>query len=180
MRDRLFTLLCLAALTAGCSDEGRAYRDPVDRLLAGLGFDALCYRGVGEGENRSYEFIGYDKCYHFDPPRRMRGVWLAEFEGSRFLPNAAAAPAERDLPNDSIWLEIDEDMLSPADRDVISKHPPAFAIDFVGRRATYPGRYGHGGMSRNLVVVDRLLSMRAIDPPHRPDTAIPIEGRNRR
>ncbi len=33
-------------------------------------------------------------------------------------------------------------------------------IEFVGRKSAYPGAYGHFGMSRQYIVVDRVLAVR--------------------
>ena len=35
-------------------------------------------------------------------------------------------------------------------------------IEFMGRRTKYPGRYGHLGMFRTEVLVDRMISARPV------------------
>jgi hypothetical protein len=45
--------------------------------------------------------------------------------------------------------------------------PPGglYAIDFIGRCSEGVGMFGHFGMSKHEVIVDRLLSIKQIEPP---------------
>ena len=154
------SLLCVS----GCSERSSiaaSYKSPWDRLVVQLGFGfgyTPCFRTHGN----FLEFVGNEQCFRFNQPERMRGVWLDEFEGSAFLPNASVAPAEWRYSPNEIWLDFPE-------------HEPllkggtgetrAFAVEFIGRRATYPGSYGHMGGSRHLVIVSKLLSAKPLPPP---------------
>ncbi|MEJ7777014.1 MAG: hypothetical protein WKF52_06495 [Sphingomicrobium sp.] len=168
MRALLSTFLLLSI--CGCSDRSSIaapYKSLWDRFIVqlGLGFGYTpCYRDEASPYGNFLGFIGNEQCYRFNPPERMRGIWLDEDEDSEFLPNATRAPAEWRYSPNAIWLDFTrhEPLLNRGNGE-----PQAFALEFIGRRATYPGRYGHMGGSRHLVIVKKLLSARRIPAPKR-------------
>src|SRR4051812_8741902 len=160
--------LLLLLLLAGCSGRDQtpasAYRNPLDRLRVALGlngvFSYACYRR--EGNVRV--FIGTTRCYRFGPPRRMRGVWRSEFEGSEFFPGRTTPPGENE--RSGIWLSVEENATVEAlGHKRGEPWPRLLLLDFVGRQTLYPGAYGHMGMSRDYVVIDRLVSARPLSQP---------------
>jgi hypothetical protein len=159
--------LLLLFLLAGCSGRDQtpasAYRHPLDRLQVALGLDGVfgyaCYRD--EGNVRI--FVGMTNCYRFGPPRRMRGVWRSEFEGSQFFPGRTTPPREDE--RSSIWLSVEENESVRAALGHKRGEPWStrlIFLDFVGRQTLYPGSYGHMGMSQDFVIVDRLISARPL------------------
>jgi hypothetical protein len=175
---------CLAAGLTACSSDALPYRNPFDRLVVALGLEwhlghQPCTRKIVHEGIEMLEFVGTDRCYRFDPPRRMRGVWLVEFEGSEFLPDADRAPDIWAFAEKRIWLEIEDEMLPPEHRAAFYKPAQAFAVEFVGRNASYSGAYGHMGAGTHLVLVDRLLSLRALPPPRRQDLEAYMEDMRR-
>ena len=174
MKRTLLSTLLLLSLGA-CSDRSAIaapYKDPWDRVVVQVGFGfgyEPCYRKEETPYGDVLGFIGNEECYRFGPPVRMRGIWLDEFEGSEFLPNATEAPA--DWPaggghsRDAIWLDFTRP--EPLLTDPHGERR-ALAIEFVGRRAAYPGRYGHMGGSPHLVIVKKLLSATPVPPPRSP------------
>jgi hypothetical protein len=90
----------------------------------------------------------------------MRGIWINDFEGSRFIKGARILPhAEEGALQ--VWLEIDERSVAPAELVSEESLGKAYYIEFKGRPASdmdrYPGEgYGHMGMARGLVLVDRV------------------------
>jgi len=155
----------------GCSDRSSIaapYKSPWDRFIVQLGFGfgyTPCYRNEKSPYGDALAFVGNEQCFRFNPPERMHGVWLDEFEGSEFLPDAKSAPAQSRYSPNAIWLDFTrhEPLLTRGNGE-----PRAFAIEFVGRRATYPGSYGHMGGTRHLVIVNRLLSAKPLPPPKSP------------
>lgn len=120
--------------------------------------------------------IGYDdgpNCYRFDPPREYNGLWMYQFESSRFLENVATVPQtgteELELTKGkSIWLHYDPRDVDPTKHyngDENSNCFPtyAFAVRFIGRRNPNPG--GHMGLSDEVIWVDRMLEIKALPPP---------------
>ena len=115
-----------------------------------------------------------DQCYKMEPARRYRGVWVDEFENQQFIPEGSTAPewpgAERTLPGwdeqfdraqaASIWLDVSR--VSLDDHDYRQGGRKMF-IEFVGRKTLYPGTYGHLGMSGNEIIVDHVISLKALD-----------------
>ena len=105
------------------------------------------------------------RCLKYDGPRRMKGLWRNDFEGSQFCP----APAKTcgyvmsdKRTNPVIWLDFSVSL--PADHKG-NGLGGLYAIDFIGRRSAYPGYYGHMGVFDEEVIVDRMISMKEIEPP---------------
>lgn len=163
---RRAALVAPLILLNGCGDAG-TYAHWGDRLSAATGglFGQPCSRGETDR-------LPDDQCYRMTPPERMRGIWIDEFEGSRFLPGLTAAPAT-DPPGPHIWLEMDAHPV-PALPEERRGQGRVVLLDFIGRRTLYPGNYGHLGMSEHEVVVQRLISAREIAPGARSD-AEPVE-----
>lgn len=168
-------LLVIAALVSvsGCQNKMRKYISPsaysnwTDRVGATLGLDGVlfhpCEREVTDAGGTVYEFIGYDKCFRFSKPTHMRGVWISEFEGSMFYDGATHSPTIQRYDSNMTWLEMRDPRYSQVmDKDGGQR---TFSIDFIGRKSLYPALYGHMGMSRSMVIVDRMLSMQEVPGP---------------
>ena len=153
---RQVAILAMVILTACRSDPApeptaKQAEETIDPRRSSLQNDK-CYRF--DEVSRAYEFLGYRSCVEFLPPQQMKGVWITEFEGSAFLP-----ATDIGLPKGTrIWLEetaaMNEKARAPKRR--------YFEIEIIGRRASRSGQYGHLGGAEQLVVVDRLISMREI------------------
>lgn len=159
------SLILLLGLCA-CSERSSApYKNPWDRAAVQLGYAGWfyqpCYRKKTDAFGDVYVFIGSEECFRFNPPERMRGVWLDEGEDAEFLPNAVAAPVVRTWSPDGTALEF------ARSEPLLSGRQQYWAIEFVGRRATYPGHYGHLGMRRHLIIADEVLSATPVPPPQR-------------
>ena len=85
MRERCI-LIGGALLVGGCANDDTppsAYKNPLDQVTVALGIGSwTCYRK----EDGAYAFVGYDQCYRFKEPQRMRGVWIDEFEAPALCP----------------------------------------------------------------------------------------------
>jgi hypothetical protein len=166
-------LLAAVVLLAACSSPERtpaaAYRHFWDRALVATGlaggrFGLPCMERVHDATGDYDTFIGNEACYRFMPARRMQGIWISEFEGSIFLPGATSSKVEPDALS-RIWLEPHTPPPAPFKRDGESH---VYRIEFVGRESLYPGSYGHMGMSRDLVLVERFLKLSEIEQAPRP------------
>ena len=116
--------------------------------------------------------IAYDpssNCYRFDPPKKFTGIWLYEFEGSKFLVNATRVPSKRPATQTAAWLGYDPARIDPKvdhnKYDVANECYPvyAFEISFIGRRNPYDS--GHGGMRESVIWPDRILSAKRLPSP---------------
>ena len=178
MATSRFLPICLLAALSACSPEALPFRNPLDRLgvevenLGLIGNFWPCGYGTVSDGSTLIETLDWDDCYRFDRPTRMRGVWLVALEDSEFLPGATTAPKVRDLlARDKVFLDgwpEAHSSLPPALEGEDVRSPAAYAIEFIGRRSSYPGEYGMAG-EPSMVIVDRLLSARAIKPPPPPD-----------
>ena len=102
------------------------------------------------------------ECYKFDSPRRWKGFAYLGFETSRFCPEPAH-DCSNDTPGDYIWLSAAPSIKAPPwDGDT---SPQLFEVDFIGRKTTYPGHYGHGAFEQEIIA-DRLISMKRIEIPN--------------
>lgn len=100
------------------------------------------------------------ECERMTEPRRYRGTWRVEFEGSVFTPAGIADCFEtrggtrcayvegKALPWPSRWA-----------------CPRKYEVEFIGRRNVLPGLYGNAFDYR--IVVDELIEAKRLpDPPH--------------
>ena len=100
-----------------------------------------------------------EECYKFDPPRRWKGLWFGEFETSRFCPEPARqCPDNR--PGEYIWLEVGPAAHVPPSGEKMMGG--MWQVDFVGRKSTFPGEYGHLGESQEEIIMDRLLAIKRV------------------
>ncbi|WP_332785682.1 hypothetical protein [Sphingomonas sp. PB1R3] len=164
-------------ILAGCGERSvplTAYRHPADAIasLVPLRFIRLYPCANHETINGIdvLAAIPTDECYKMLPPRRFRGIWLSEFEGSRFFEgetNANAVVAKlraerRDRRfGDEEWLswKTKPNSIQPLD----SEQPRLMLLDFIGRRTAYRGEYGHMGASDSEIIVDSLIAAKAIN-----------------
>jgi hypothetical protein len=100
-----------------------------------------------------------EDCYKFDPPRHWKGLWFSGFEASRFCPEPARH-CLYDTPGERIWLEASPSVRIPAYNG--EAEGVLFQVNFIGRKTSYRGGYGHMGGSDQEVIVDRLLSMKRL------------------
>lgn len=162
---RALLLLSLLILP-GCSSDrptpAAAYAKWTDRLIVSLGLEysvgTSCWEKVGEGDESGVRFIGEEKCFRFDPPERIKGVWMREYEGSSLLTQAQYDAGLRFIRDDDTWLEPFAADRPPVDE----KDVRAYRVEFIGRRSSYPGAYGHMGGSRHIVLLDRMISIEEI------------------
>jgi hypothetical protein len=166
---RTFAMLLVLIGLVGCSDRSSLaapYKSAWDRTAIHLGLAGLVYQPCYRKERTAYgdvlAFVGYEECFRFNPPERMRGVWLNRGEDEEFLPYMTTSPAG--------CLQSLDDSVSLAftrNEPLLNGDAEAYSVEFVGRRATYPGRYGHLGMSDCVILVDQLFSATPVPPPDR-------------
>ncbi len=119
-----------------------------------------CYREEVDNGIRVRAYIGDRACIQFDPPRVIEGVWINDFEGSRFFEGVHTL-REATPRGDSVWLTIDGKSETPAGLKRPDRH--AYYVRFIGmaahdmhRRECFDG-YGHMGCSAGLVLVDHVI-----------------------
>ncbi|MDO9490499.1 MAG: hypothetical protein Q7J32_19180 [Sphingomonadaceae bacterium] len=163
----MMTAVALIALVAGHwgfppLPPPEAYARPADQELARRGQSPCLILGEEDGviiERR----LPTDQCYKMLPPQRMRGVWIDEFEGSRFYPDRTAAPrGDEDRP--MIWLDVGRVEL-PHGYTRGRPDGRAVLVDFIGRRTRYRAPSGHMGLFDYEIIVDRVISAKELSNP---------------
>ena len=163
--------LSLAILMiAGChrypDTPVKAYRHVGDQIkAAGKGLFGYPCTKPNKDDPRVLDSTPRRECYRFDPPTRMSGIWINDFEGSHFLADGSIAPDPNHTYGKATWLGDEPDgRVLPLSRDG-SGYGKVYAIALIGSRTTYAGRYGHVGGSAYLILADRLISIREVPRP---------------
>ncbi len=159
----LLVLVCVGIGWASRSDTSGAKRlaDSGIRLLTGHDPKFRCSEVESVGGTRVHKFVGARRCYDFLPTRPYDGIYIDEFEGRRFVPIDWASGRNYTAP--SIWFDIDEasDLrMAPVFANHVGKRDGKhrlWRVRFVGRETARPGGYGHMGMSKRLLLVDRMV-----------------------
>ena len=162
---RLIVCLVVIANLCACGDRGppaSAYLHWKDRLAvsAGLsGFFWPCYVKRTSGDGAYHASIPTDQCFKMDPPKRWRGLWFTEFEGSRFCP-APANECALETPGDKIWLEFRPGIEIAAFK--ANGHPgrALYAVDLIGRRTVEKGWYG--GRGDYILIADKVSAVKQL------------------
>ncbi|WP_156349024.1 MULTISPECIES: hypothetical protein [unclassified Sphingomonas] len=164
----IFALLVLACLVVALAS--RTQRPSVkalyDRSVLFLtGNDPLtrCWKRERDGSFEFDAFIGARRCYDFAPPKSYDGIYIDEFEGQRFVPQERLNGRYDQVPR--IWFSMDErsdlriePLVGMQRTDKGDGRTRVWRVRFVGREPKRTGRYGHMGMSRRMVLIDRLVS----------------------
>lgn len=107
------------------------------------------------------------ECYSsFKPPRKFNGVWVHEYEGSRFIENKSALPEYYSADDD--WLTVDPavfgmklDDLYDRARNCVTQQ--ALSVSFVGQQRFIPvdePRY-----ARSDIWVQKVLAAKPLSSP---------------
>lgn len=160
------------SVQAGLEDElpPEAYLDPIDQQIArtGTGLPGRPFPCARQESDEGFEIIRSvptDQCVKMLPAQQYQGFWRNEFEGSR-LCLAPASECSFYSEGEKIWLTFAEGAAAyePADFGGL------YEIEIMGRRTSYKGPYGHLAGSDHELIVDRVISIREIEPPPPPPT----------
>ena len=120
------------------------------------------------GDLNNGKYVGDLTCWPFSRPQRVRGLWVIALEASEFVPNVLTVD---DLfkdglsgpPRPRMWLQSDLMNQSPALRaSGQGANTRIYAVDLRGRLSLCDGMFGHFGLYRREVVVERFYSMRLL------------------
>lgn len=178
--------ICALALLAACGERApqgsfreRVWSGPLtgaeaekvrrETPLAGL--TEACAGRLRAGGLQALDSVPLHECFDSTPRRRWRGLWRDDFEGSRFCA-APASECSDGTGGEKVWLNV------PQGSDA-GRQPGIgglYAVDFIGRRTIHPGLFGHFGMFSHEMTVERMISIREVDPPAPPLTQAEIEA----
>jgi len=168
-----FLALVLAAADVEPTDsvcEGyqplEAYIDPIDREIAATGKavgDRIAPCTILKSQeyrdgvlHQEVEWLATEKCVKMDAPKRWRGLWRNEFEGSQFCPGTPDHCSYDDRPR--IWFSHKGNFpggMKPSIGYI-------YEIEFVGRMTAYEGSYGHFGLFDHEIIADQIMSVRQL------------------
>lgn len=144
-----------------------AYLDPIDRQVAATGKPAgnrtapctILLKREMEGTTvvDHVEWMPTDKCVRMSSPKRFRGLWRADFEGSQFCEEPAPT-CEFTRDGATAWL---------SGKTEDHEDGELYRVEFVGRKTIDAGTYGHFGMYAHEIIVDRMLSRKRLKRPKR-------------
>ncbi len=100
-----------------------------------------------------------DQCFPMQPARRWKGIWVNEFEGSRFCPTSRDTCEYSDV-GENVWLSFPTGR-RPEDVDAHGDGT-AYVVEFIGRRTRDPANFGHMGTSNHEIIVDELTSIEPV------------------
>jgi hypothetical protein len=184
MRWLIGTLLALGLagiiLAIASKDEGTpplsSYKHVGDAIASVLPLSIFgIYPCASSGELNGSRVLVWkpaEDCYKMLPAQRYQGIWLDAFEGSEFFEGAKdARDVEEEMTRRTasrelivgVWVNWPATPASTSDTD--SQSGRLFAVEFIGRRTEHAGRFGHLGMFQHEMVVDQVISQRALDSP---------------
>lgn len=155
--------ILLAFLLAGCGTQSppSAYKHLRDRFFAAFPMQFVeedfypCFRTVNGEQIR----LGDLDCYTFGKPRQMHGVVHLFFETSgEFYPDVTQPPLTS-LPS-TYSMNLNASAATAAKRagcDHCYLH-----VVFIGRQTSVPGRHGHMGSAKHLIVIEKLLEAKPV------------------
>jgi hypothetical protein len=154
----------LTALLVGCHHRQPAISDDDMKLVRaqypGMSQDCLeeiRWRGVWAPQKST------DQCFRMTKPRQWRGLWLNAFEYSEFCPApASSCPVPT---GEQTWLSGSRSVHLSAYAGQNAAR--TYAVDFIGRMTADRGHFGHAGLFDREIIVDQLISIRAIEQPEK-------------
>lgn len=166
MSRALVSLIALPMLLgSGCNPPTQQFSDAemhyFDTALPGMTKECrnkMQYGGIGAIPQDT------DECYRMSLPRRWQGLWRNAFESYVFCETPATRcriEPDADPQPAYTWIEFKD----PIDPRAKQAAEGLYRIDFIGRRTVVPGNYGHFGLARHGIVVDRLLFIDRQDRP---------------
>jgi hypothetical protein len=156
---RSLTVVAIAALLAGCHHRKPSMSDAEFKALkaSNPGMTQKCLDA-----NRFGGVLAWrpddPACFDMLPDQRWTGLWEKGWEWTNFCPDPAA---DCDwMAKRGIWLTFAKDAYrGPKLANGI------YRIEFIGRRTRQAGNFGHTNAYDHLMVVDRLISIRQVEPP---------------
>lgn len=126
--------------------------------------DGRCLPKIGDGIEPRYRA----ECQRIAEPRRYRGMWQVEFEGSTFTPAGKALCIEGVTLDSCADLTLVGESLPWPSRWAC---PRRFELEFIGRRTLHPHLTN---LLAYKIAVDKIVSAKRLaDPPHSPDECDP-------
>ena len=108
--------------------------------------------------------LSTERCFRMEPAKRWTGLWRNEFEDSQFCAAPArACPGEQPGSRQQEYVRLNwPNAPSPGG---------LYAVEFVGRRSVDSGWYGRKAPNYREMIVDKVISIKELEPPHKPATA---------
>lgn len=155
-----FLGLAILVFAIGCLVLVRGQTAGPQRV-AGLAPGDCWFRGQGVKM-----FVGEERCYRTLPPRRICGVWMPGLEQSLFFHDISDLSAVRSPHlEDLSWLDVVSGATGLPTTSHVMRRRVAYRLCFIGRESNYYGAYGHMGMSRTGVLLEKVQTIQEIPIP---------------
>jgi hypothetical protein len=100
-------------------------------------------------------------CFPFSEPQHLNGIWVTDLEGSTFFEDAKAFESSMLFEGRDTWLTPDAERPETT-RSMQGEATRAYRVELIGRRSLCPGYYGHLGVYRHEVRVERFMVLRPV------------------
>ena len=147
--------LLLFLVPVGCGSPSQPSEDVIVLNLLAI--------GTQTGMERCAEGQALRDCVPLSAPHRTSGIWVRGFEMNLFQPDRRTDGATDFEPDDEMFAQL---VSMQKGRELIQQGPEwgSYRVEFIGRRSTVVGQFGRWNRD-TLIVVDRMISMREVEPP---------------
>ena len=157
MRSAAFILFASFVGLPSCDQKTQVLSED-DVALVRNTFPTITKECVERAKREGFEALNgpTDRCFPMQRQREWVGLWVNEFEGSRFCP-APATECKLTEYGTGTYLTFSEGQ-RPVSVDRF-QHGAIFQIRFIGRKTQESGSFGHMGVNAHEIIVDRLISL---------------------
>jgi hypothetical protein len=100
-------------------------------------------------------------CFPFSEPQYLSGIWVTGLESSTFFEGAKTFESSMLFEGGDTWLTPDA-ARPETTRSMQGEATRAYQVELIGRRSLCPGYYGHLGVYRQEVRVERFMALRSV------------------
>ncbi|MCL6679919.1 hypothetical protein LZ519_11425 [Sphingomonas sp. RG327] len=156
-------VIAISLLLVGCDHRKPAFSDAEMQKIraANPGMKERCLNDLRFGGVAAWD-PDDPNCFEMLPAQRWSGLWDHGWEWSNFCPMPTRQQCHwnegslQEAPRGT-WLTFS------ANAHLLRDLPDGVhRIEFIGRRTKVPGNFGHENDYEHLMVVDRIISIRAI------------------
>ena len=159
-------IVFLLLVVAGCArPEPKLSEEMVQRIRTDFpGMTEECLQLLRMEGVDTEAALSTERCFGMEPAKRWTGLWRNEFEDSQFCAAPAkTCPGEQPGNRQQDYVRLSwPNAPSPGG---------LYAVEFIGRRSMSSGWYGRKAPNYREMIVDKIISIKELEPPYPPATA---------